>query len=219
MFELRMGYFSIIFCFVLAPSMSLADPRTGVASLTSLANTTIQAVMPPNIRTLLTPSEQQDFFLELENSPPNWETLHNQPGEEHGERLFDFNRSRDAAREGHSLLKQPIAFLWSGILRKYHSGHHGFTVAMGPELTPTAWGIIRFKPVGLPDEMIAVPSSDLLPKLKANIANQEQVEIAILFIGKLIPNESLMYAFSHDGNEDGMIMPFVQINTVQYFLR
>ena len=204
---------------VLVPTMIFAEPSLGIAPLTALSNTTIKADISPEIRTLLTSREQQDFLSRLEGSPPNWESLHNQPGEEHGKRLFSYNRTRDEARENHPLLKQRVAFLWSGILRTYQMDQQGFSVAMGPELTQTEWGIVRFKPVGLPHEMIAVPPSNLLAKLKAKVANQEQVEIDILFIGKLVPNESLMYAFSHDGNEEGMIMPFVQIDSVQYFLK
>ena len=215
----RPGFLAILFSFWFVPTIGFTEPPSGIAPLKVLSNTTIKASIPPGIRTLITPLEQQNFFRQLEGSPPNWLALHNQPGEEHGERIFSFNRTRDEEREDHPLLKQRIAFLWSGVLRKHQTDLQGFTVAMGPVLTQTAWGIVRFKPVGLPNEMIAVPPSNLLPKLKAKVANQEEVEIVILFVGKFVPNESLMYAFSHDGSEEGMIMPFVQIETVHYFLK
>ena len=207
------------FSFSILSMVAHADPPSGIAILEDSSNLTTRNIIPENTRALLSPSEQEVYLAELENTPPTWETLHTQPGEEHGERLFRLNRTRDSAREGHPLLTQRIGFLWSGILRTFDSEHQGFTVAMGPELTHTSWGIMRFKPVGLPDEMIAVPRKNLLLKLKSKISQGEEIEVTILFFGKLVPNESIMYGFSHDGNEEGMIMPFVQIDQVNYILR
>ncbi len=213
--------FLVLFCLYLSilPVMAHADPPSGIATLQTSSTSTIRNIIPEDIRALLQPSEQEEYLAELEQSPPRWDTLHTQPGEEHGERLFRLNRARDTAREGHPLLTQRIGFLWSGILRTFDSKHQGFRVAMGPELTQTTWGIIRFKPVGLPDEMIAIPKRSLLSKLQSKISKREQVEVFILFFGKLLPNESIMYGFSHNGNEEGMIMPFVQIDQVHYVLR
>ncbi len=201
-----------------ASGWAYADSTSGVATLQSFFHTTIRTTLPANTRPLFTPKEQETYLLEMEGTPPEWDTLHHQPGEEHGERLFDFNRARDEQREGHPLLTQRVAFLWSGILRKFNPEQGGFTVAMGPDLTLTTWGIMRFKPVGLPNDMIAVPSEHHRASLNAKVLHKEEVEVIILFLGTLIPNESIMYAFSHDGNEDGMIMPFVQIDKVEYFL-
>ena len=159
------------------------------------------------------------FLAELEGSPPKWDELHHRQGEEHGERLFTLNRARDEMREGHPLLKQRIAFVWSGILRNFDSKHRGFTVAMGPELTHTTWGLMRFKPVQLPEEMIAIPSAAHLPLLKAKILEGEEIDIVILFVGTLVQSESIMYSFSHDEKEEGMIMPFVHIDEVLYVLK
>ena len=205
--------------FSILPIVAHANPPSGIATLQTSSTVTTRNIIPEDTRALLSPSEQEEYLSELENVPPTWKTLHTQPGEEQGERLFRFNRARDTAREGHPLLTQRIGFLWSGILRTFNSEHQGFTVAMGPELTHTSWGIMRFKPVGLPDEMIAVPRKNLLLKLKSKISQGEEIEVTILFFGKLVPNESIMYGFSHDGNEEGMIMPFVQIDQVNYILR
>ncbi len=218
MFKSRISLFVFSLGFLIIPVWTYAEPPSGVAVLRSSSSTMLNTVVPANTRPLVTPIEQETFLMELEGTPPKWDTLHNQPGEEHGERLFALNRSHDEKRIDHPLLKQRLAFLWSGILRNFDSEHQGYTVAMGPELTPTTWGIIRFKPVGLPNYMIAIPSKNLLPRLKTKVSTGEQVEISILFIGTLVPNESIMYGFSHDIQEKGMIMPFVQIEEVQYHL-
>ena len=193
------------------------NSQAGIAELFELSSNPIHAQLSSSTRALLTSVEQESFLRELDGLAPNWSLLHDQPGEEHGQRLFAFNRARDEARESHSLLGQRIAFLWSGILRKYVPEYQGFTVAMGPELTTTNWGIVRFKPIGLPDEMIAVPSLSLRTTLQGQLDRGEQIEIKILFAGRLIQDESVMYAFSHDGSGDGMIMPVVRVEEVLYF--
>ena len=203
---------------VLSHAQSSSSPPSGIAKLFDLSRNPIHGQLSSNTRALLTSTEQESFLRELEGLAPNWSLLHDQPGEENGERLFGFNRARDDAREGHTLLRQRIAFLWAGILRKYVPEYQGFTVAMGPESTPTHWGMVRFKPMGLPDEMIAVPSPTLRISLQKQLDQGEQIEIKILFIGKLTQAESVMYAFSHDHSGQGMIMPVVQTEGVRYFI-
>ena len=214
--------FLLVFSLLTVPGVSHAQssiqPPNGIAELLDPSSTPIHAQLPVHTRPLLTPTDQESFLGELEGAVPNWSLLHDQPGEELGERLFVLNRARDEAREGHRLLRQRIAFLWSGILRKYVREFHGFSVAIGPEFTPTQWGMVRFKPIGLPDNMIAVPSPTLRSALQNQLDDGEEIEIKILFIGRLIPNESVMYAFSHDQPGQGLIMPVIQIEEVQYFL-
>ncbi|MDT7041024.1 hypothetical protein [Candidatus Nitronereus thalassa] len=171
-----------------------------------------------SIRPLLTATEQESFLFELEQQPPPWDQLHDPPGEEHGARLFDLNRHRDDLREGNPLLNQRIAFVWSGFLHEFHEKHNGYKVVIGPHPTQTRWGIVRFKPTGLPNEMVTIPSPLLAPVIKEHIAKGHPPEIGILFTGTLIPWESIIYGFSHDGLEQGMIMPVVQIEAVQYFI-
>ena len=65
--------------------------------------------------------------------------------------------------------------------------------------------------------MVAVPSA--AGRLRDRRAKEESVEIGILFTGTLIPWESIIYAFSHDGAEQGLIMPVVQVDGVRFFLR
>ncbi len=169
-----------------------------------------------SVRVLLTAADQERFLNALDKQRPNWEQLHDLPGEELGTRLFDFNRQRDAAREGHPLLSQRVAFWWSDVLGEYRETHRGCSVVMGPEFTRTTWGLVRFKPLNLPHEMVAVPSAARLQTLRDRRTKGEK--IGILFTGTLVPWESIIYAFSHDNEKQGLLMPVVQIDGVRYFL-
>ena len=57
---------------------------------------------------------------------------------------------------------------------------------------------------------------NLLKVIKNGIDQGQATEIRVLFIGTLVQWESIIYAFSHDGLEQGMIMPVVQIDDVHY---
>ena len=210
---------SIVFSLVLSiDCIAGADPPSGIQPLEQLPHARA-LFTDASIRALLTSADQELFLNELDKQPPDWDQLHDRPGEELGTKLFDFNRQRDAAREGHPLLSQRVAFWWSGVLGEYHEAHRGFTVVMGPELTRTTWGLVRFKPLQWPNEMVAIPSAAWLLTLRDRHAKGEPVEIEILFTGTLIPWESIIYAFSHDGTKQGLIMPVVQVDGVRYFLR
>ena len=209
---------SVLFTLSLGFSLEcLADPPSGIQPLESLPHDRALLTGEP-IHTLLTAADQERFLNELEKQPPDWNQLHDPPGEELGTRLFDFNRQRDALREGHPLMSQRVAFWWSGVLGEYREALRGFSVVMGPEFTQTTWGLVRFKPLQLPHEMVAVPSATGLRTLLERHAKGEHVEIGILFTGTLLPWESIIYAFSHDGMEQGLIMPVVQVDGVRYFL-
>lgn len=197
--------------------MAGTGPPSGIQPLEQLSQAHV-LITDASVRALLTPADQELFLNELDKQPPDWTRLHDRPGEELGAKLFDFNRKRDAAREGHPLLSQRVAFWWLGLLGEYRETHRGFTVVMGPEFTETTWGLVRFKPLELPNAMIAVPSADRLPTLRDRRAKGKPVEIRILFTGTLIPWESMVYAFSHDGEKQGLIMPVVQVDGVRYFL-
>jgi hypothetical protein len=41
----------------------------------------------------------------------------------------------------------------------------------------------------------------------------------VLCIGALVPNESLIYGFSHDGHQEGMILPVVSVQNILYILK
>lgn len=196
------------------------DTFPGIQPLLELEGQTVQALIPGSLRTLVDVKEIEAFLQELEGMPPEWTQLRHSDLTEQSELLFQLNRQRDKTRTTqHSLLHQPIAFLWSGTLRQFMPEYHGFSLALGPEHSRTSWGIIRFKPLELPNYLVAIPSPVLRKKLLARQQHGEQIEIIIVFIGTLIPDESLIYAFSHDGNQEGMILPVVSVQRIRYILK
>ena len=139
---------------------------------------------------------------------------------EQSQRLFQFNRQRDEIRENHpALLEQPIAFVWSGELRHFHEEHQGYTIALGPDIIHTAWGLVRFKPRDIPDNMMARIPTDGKDEILDKLGSPKTKEIGVLFIGTLTESESIMYAFSHDGDHEGMILPVVNITALKYYLK
>ena len=212
-----------VFLFPFPLSLSLAQPLEnmplGIGELHVISQEQAGTLLSSKTRALISATEMESFLRELERAPPPWTELQDQPHEELGERLFAYNRRKDHSREGHALLSQKISFIWSGFLRKFISEHQGFTIAMGPEFTETAWGIVRFKTDGLPSEMIAIPPKKNLESIQQQLANGKKIEITILLSGHLIPNESIIYAFSHDDSHQGMIMPVVSLEHIAYFIR
>lgn len=192
----------------------------GVQPLLEREAQTLQSLIPPSIRPLVFAQEIEQFLQQLEGQPPDWTQLHHADMTEQSERLFQLNRQRDEARTTKkALLLQPIAFLWAGILRQYLPEYQGFSLALGPELTTTSWGIIRFKPIDLPDYLVTIPSPILREQLLARQQQGEKIEIIVVFMGTLISDESLIYAFSHDGHQEGMILPVVSVQSLLYFLK
>ena len=217
------GKWNIIFFFVLFPTFCFqsarAEPPNGVQSLVVMSNQTPHSLVVDGVRALFEAHELESFLNELEKQPPNWAEVHGPAGDDHNDRLFALNRQRDKTRESHPLLKTRVAFLWSGLITRYEPSVKGYRVAIGPEMTQTKWGIVRFKPSGLPSDMVAVPSPTLLARLQQGISAGEKIEIGILFTGRLIPDESIIYDFSHDGSGQGMVMPVVQVDGIQYFIK
>ena len=196
------------------------DKNLGIQPLQNLRGQPAYSILPASVRPLLSSHEQEDFLRELEGIPPDWDMLHSENMTEQSERLFRLNRQRDKARTVHSrLLRLPIAFIWSGVLRQFEPEFQGFKVALGPEITSTGWGLVRFKPLEIPSFMIATVPSNVLNDDTVDKKIKEGLEIGILFIGHLTENESLIYAFSHDDNREGMILPVVNITELKYFLR
>ncbi|RMH31542.1 MAG: hypothetical protein D6690_15455 [Nitrospirae bacterium] len=207
-----------LICGPRAPVPVFATEPSGIGPLIVLDRTP-HSLIDRETRSLLTPAEIEQFLVELERTPPDWAQLRDQPGEERGSRLFTFNRKRDRARlKRPTHLAQRVAFRWGGFLSRFSEEHGGFFVAIGPEFIRTQWGIIRFKPVGLPQEMIAMTSKAQRGRLLERLERGEPIEIGILFIGRLVPDESIIYAFDHDDPEQGLLMPVVQIEAVKYFL-
>lgn len=199
---------------------SQTDSNKGVQPLLQLDGDPIHGLIPASIQPLILSREMEQFLQKLESVPPHWTQLRHPDITQQSERLFQFNRERDKARAAkNAILKQPIAFLWAGILRHYLPEYQGFSLALGPELTNTSWGTIRFKPMDLPDYLVAVPSLELRKELLVRQKQGEQIEIMVLCIGTLVPNESVIYGFSHDGHQEGMILPVVSVQNILYILK
>lgn len=199
---------------------SQTDSNNGVQPLLELDGQTIHSLIPASIQPLILSQEIEQFLQNLESAPPDWTQLRHSDITQQSERLFQFNRQRDKARAAKNvILEKPIAFLWAGILRQYLPEYQGFSLALGPELTHTSWGIVRFKPINLPDYLVATPSLDVRKQLLTQQEQGEVIEIVVVCIGTLVPDESLIYGFSHDGHHKGMILPVVSVQNIVYILK
>ncbi len=199
---------------------SQSEINNGVQPLLELDGQSVQDFIPTSIKPLILSHDIEHLLRTLEHEPPDWTQLQHPDMTEQSERLFQFNRERDQARsDAYALTEQPIAFLWVGILRQYLPKYEGFSLALGPKLTKSSWGIIRFKPINLPDYLVAVPSPTLREHLLNRQKQGEQLEVIVVCIGTLVPDESLIYAFSHDDHKDGMILPVVSIQSMMYFMK
>lgn len=197
-----------------------AEEGAGIGPLQFLSPSQLAAIISKDIQFLDDASSIDTFLTVLDGHPPDWPAVyghgHHDPG--HDDRLFALNRERDAIRAGNPALAQRIAFRWSGELSRFDPEMQGFSVALGPVFTATRWGQVRFKPDDLPGELKAIPSVDSLDRLQRETAAGKTVELAVIIIGRLIPEESIVYDFSHDQEGLGLIMPFVHVEEVHYLL-
>lgn len=208
----------LIFALLCLPPVGFAqEPPEGVRPLLILKKP-IHSVIPDGV-VLLEESEVVEKFLnKLEGHIPDWKYLFGKNVDERYDRLFEESEKRDARRIGNPLLTQPIAFLWDGFLTSVRENKPGFAVSMGPRKVQTSWGIVRFKITNLPLEMTAMPPTEVLEHLQQKRNRKEEVAILILFQGRLIPEESLMYDFSTTKEGEGMILPIVELTQVDYIL-
>ena len=65
---------------------------------------------------------------------------------------------------------------------------------------------------------MAIPGAAERDRLRRQVEAGQKVEIAITIIGRLIPEESMVYDFSHDEEGLGLIMPVVRVERVEYLL-
>ena len=178
----------------------------------------IEPLLPKGTYLLHDPVAIEKFFEALDGAPPDWAELHGKHGDRHEERLFALNRERDLSRAGRPALSQRITFLWEGVLSRYMPDHAGFLVAVGPETILTRWGQVRFKPESLPAELLAVPLPDLKESLRAQVARGESIKVLVAMTGELVPNEALIYDFAHEDPSQGMIMPMVRVERIDYLI-
>jgi hypothetical protein len=197
-----------------------AEDALGTRPLLTIARKDLHTILPPDCHILIDPHAIEQFLDALDGSPPNWGLVygrgHHDP--DHDERLFTLNRERDAKRAGNSVLTQRITFVWFGELSRYDAEAGGFHVALGPKLTPTRWGVVRFKYADLQGEFVAKASAPLRSELEQRFRKGEPVDITVVMTGRLIPEESVVYDFSHDQEGLGVIMPVVKVERLDYLL-
>jgi len=205
---------------LMGPAGAFGQEVQGVRPLLNAGPGEIQKVLPAGTRLLTETASLEQFLDALDGTPPDWATVyghgHHDPG--HDDRLFNLNRERDAKREGKAALQWRVTFLWPGELSDYDPKSGGFRVAVGPKFNPTRWGVVRFKSENLPANLMAVPNPNQREKLRRRFEKGERIEIAVAMTGKLIPEESLVYDFSHDQEGLGLIMPVVRIERIDYLL-
>ncbi len=197
-----------------------AEDAIGTRPLLTIARKDLHTILPPDCHILINPHSIEQFLDALDRSPPDWGLVyghgHHDPALD--ERLFALNRNRDAKRAGNPALTQLITFVWFGELSRYDAEAGGFRMALGPKLTPTRWGIVRFKYENLQGELVAKTSTTLRGELEQRLARGESVDITVAMTGRLIPDESVVYDFSHDQQGLGVIMPVVKVERLDYLL-
>ena len=211
---------AVLFLIIWPIGEGRAEEGIGTSPLLTIAPKDLSRILPADSHLLIDPPSIEQFLDALDGAPPDWAMVygHGHHDPEHDERLFMLNRERDAKREGKEALQWTVAFLWSGELSRYEPTAGGFTIAMGPIFTSTRWGMVRFKAEDPPGTLVAIPGAGERDRLRRQIEAGQKVEIEIVMIGRLIPEESLVYDFSHDEAGLGLIMPVVRIERVEYLL-
>jgi hypothetical protein len=197
-----------------------AEDVIGAKSLLTITRNDLSTILPPDYRLLIDPNSIEQFLDALDGSPPDWGLVygHGHHDSDHDERLFTLNRERDAKREGKEALQWTVVFLWSGELSRYEPTADRYSVAIGPILTSTKWGVVRFKAEDLPGNLFVIPDNGQRDILRRQIETGQKVELEIAMIGRLVPEESLVYDFSHDEEGLGVIMPIVRVERIEYLL-
>ena len=75
-----------------------------------------------------------------------------------------------------------------------------------------------FKPEEVPSNLVVIPEPSIRDVLRRQLDAGRKVDIEIVMVGRLIPDESLVYDFSHDEEGVGIIMPVVRIERIEYLL-
>jgi hypothetical protein len=197
-----------------------AEDTIGTRPLLTIAYKDLVSILPRDSRILIDPSSIEQFLDALDGSPPDWSAVygrgHHDPT--HDERLFTLNRERDAKRAGKEALQWTVVFLWSADLSRYDPTTGGFSLAIGPIFTPTRWGVVRFKPEEVPSNLVVIPNPSTRDVFRRQLEAGRKIGIEIAMVGRLIPDESIVYDFSHDEEGVGIIMPVVRIERVEYLM-
>ena len=211
---------AVLFLTVGSSGEGWAEDAIGTRPLLTIARNDLSAILPLDCHILLDPHSIEQFLDALDGSPPDWGLIYGHGHHDSGlnERLFTLNRERDAKREGKEALQWTVVFLWSAELSRYDPMTGGFSLAIGPIFTSTRWGMVRFKPEEIPSNLVAIPGPDIRDVLLRQFTAGRNINVDIALMGRLIPEESLVYDFSHDEEGVGIIMPVVRIERVEYLL-
>lgn len=203
-----------------APTSLFAEEPFGVQPLLSVGLSESHPLLPPDTQLLIEARVIEQFLSAVDGVPPDWASVYGHGHHDSGldERLFNLNRERDARRKGNNALRRRIAFVWSGELSTVDPESGGFRVVLGPKFTLTRWGLVRFKYEDLPGNLIAIPTADQRMRVQKTIQESRSFEIDVVMAGTLVPEESIVYDFSHDQEGLGLIMPVVRIDTLLYLL-
>ena len=211
---------AVLFLPVGSVGEGFAEDTLGARPLLTIAPKDLRTILPPNSHILIDPRAIEQFLDALDKTPPDWGLVyghgHHDPARD--ERLFTLNRERDAKRAGNPALTQLITFVWSGELSRYDAEAGGFRVVVGPKITPTRWGVVRFKYEYFQGDLVAKASATLRGELEQRFARGESVDLTVVMTGRLIPDESVLYDFSHDQEGLGVIMPVVKVERLDYLL-
>jgi len=201
-----------------SPLILHAEESLGIKPLHDLPLSQVQHMLPPRTDLLVEANAIERFLRDLDGTPPDWVALHGHGHDDpaHDERLFNLNRERDAKREGHGALSRVVAFVWSGVLSTYDADRGGFHVVLGPRFTKTSWGLVRFKYEDFFGSLIAIPLSRLSNRLQKEIKQGRAPDIDVVMVGTLVPEESIVYDFSHDEDGRGVVMPVVRVQDILY---
>jgi hypothetical protein len=208
----------VVICWLASPPRPVfGEDEIGVRPLVKSERADPRSVLPQDTLLLDDPVSIEQFLGSLDHEPPDWRRVYGPDGSGHGERLFALNRERDRTRptEGPMTL---LTFLWSGELSRYDPRSGGFSVAVGPKVVETRWGLVRFKPDRLPSNLVAVPLPSLRKTLRERVGRGERIAIDVVMTGRLVAEESVIYDFAHEEPGRGMVMPVVRIERLDYVM-
>ena len=211
---------AVLFLTVGLVGVGRAEDALGARPLLTIPPKDLPTILPPNSHILIDPRSIEQFLDALDKTPPDWGLVYGRGHHDSArdERLFTLNRERDAKRAGNPALTQLITFVWFGELSRYDAEAGGFRVALGPKFTPTRWGVVRFKYEYFQGNLVAKASATLRGELEQRFARGESVDVTVALTGRLIPDESVLYDFSHDQEGLGVIMPVVKVERLDYLL-
>ena len=172
-------------------------------------------VIPSSVRYLSDGKAVESYLIAMDGAPPRWEAIAGPEGVGEEEALMKLNTKRDRVRKTRRLVKQRLAFLWSGKLLDYKEARGGFTLSIGPERFNTSWGEVFIRPDVMPLFLIAVPPADLKEDLQSRLKSGEAVEVHLLMQGRL---KTIIYGFSHEHRGVGAVIPRIVVDDIQFFL-